>query len=135
MTASTGLSPICRGQMFGVRRPAQAGGTRTRNSASLPGRRSSLKTYDYCDYAGAYLAGIECDGATYHSSATARDRDKVRQQVLTGLDWKQAGRRTQRTTRRPATAKPGEEQETPAAVAAPSGTVPSETAASTEGES
>ncbi len=37
---------------------------------------------------GAYLAGIECDGATYHGSATARDRDKVRQAVLEGLGWK-----------------------------------------------
>ncbi len=40
------------------------------------------------DRAGAYLAGVECDGATYHSAATARDRDKVREQVLTGLGWK-----------------------------------------------
>lgn len=39
------------------------------------------------DRPGAYLAGIECDGATYHSSATARDRDKVREQVLQGLGW------------------------------------------------
>ena len=40
------------------------------------------------DHAGVYLAGIECDGATYHSSATARDRDKVRQAVLENLGWK-----------------------------------------------
>ena len=39
------------------------------------------------DHGGIYLAGIECDGATYHSSATARDRDKVREQVLCGLGW------------------------------------------------
>ncbi len=39
------------------------------------------------DLGGAYLAGVECDGATYHSSATARDRDKVREQVLRGLGW------------------------------------------------
>ena len=39
------------------------------------------------DYAGNYLAGIECDGARYHSSATARDRDKLRQAVLEGLGW------------------------------------------------
>ena len=39
------------------------------------------------DRAGAYLAGVECDGATYHSSATARDRDKVRQAVLENLGW------------------------------------------------
>lgn len=40
------------------------------------------------DKPGAFLAGIECDGATYHSSATARDRDKVREQVLQNLGWK-----------------------------------------------
>ncbi len=39
------------------------------------------------DAPGRYLAGIECDGATYHSSATARDRDKLREQVLRGLGW------------------------------------------------
>ena len=40
------------------------------------------------DHAGRYLAGIECDGARYHSSATARDRDKIRQAVLENLGWK-----------------------------------------------
>ncbi len=37
---------------------------------------------------GEYLIGIECDGATYHSSPVARDRDRLRQQVLEGLGWK-----------------------------------------------
>jgi len=37
---------------------------------------------------GRYLLGIECDGATYHRAATARDRDKLRQLILEGLDWK-----------------------------------------------
>lgn len=36
---------------------------------------------------GAYLAGVECDGASYHSAATARDRDKVRGGILKGLGW------------------------------------------------
>ena len=40
------------------------------------------------DRAGAYLAGIECDGATYHRSATARDRDIVREGILVRLGWK-----------------------------------------------
>lgn len=39
------------------------------------------------DSPGAYLAGVECDGAAYHRSASARDRDKVREQVLRGLGW------------------------------------------------
>jgi very-short-patch-repair endonuclease len=37
---------------------------------------------------GSYLLGIECDGRTYHSSATARDRDRLRQSVLEGLGWR-----------------------------------------------
>lgn len=37
---------------------------------------------------GRYLLGIECDGATYHSSATARDRDRLRQEVLENLKWR-----------------------------------------------
>ena len=39
------------------------------------------------DLPGRYLAGVECDGAMYHSSAFARERDKIRQQVLEGLGW------------------------------------------------
>lgn len=39
------------------------------------------------DAPGSYLSGIECDGATYHRSATAKDRDKLREQVLRGLGW------------------------------------------------
>lgn len=39
------------------------------------------------DRPGDYLVGIECDGATYHSAATARDRDKVRAEILRGLGW------------------------------------------------
>lgn len=37
---------------------------------------------------GRYLLGVECDGATYHRAATARDRDKLRQLILEGLGWK-----------------------------------------------
>jgi very-short-patch-repair endonuclease len=36
----------------------------------------------------AFLLGVECDGATYHSGLSARDRDRLRQQVLEGLGWK-----------------------------------------------
>ena len=39
------------------------------------------------DYPHGYIAGIECDGATYHSGASARDRDRIRQDVLEGLGW------------------------------------------------
>ena len=40
------------------------------------------------DAAGSYLAGVECDGATYHRGATARDRDRLRQHVLETLGWR-----------------------------------------------
>jgi very-short-patch-repair endonuclease len=40
------------------------------------------------DAPGRYVLGIECDGATYHSAATARDRDRLRAAVLGGLGWR-----------------------------------------------
>ena len=39
------------------------------------------------DQPGRYLLGIECDGATYHSARSARDRDRLRQEVLEDLGW------------------------------------------------
>lgn len=39
------------------------------------------------DREGRYILGIECDGAQYHSARTARDRDRLRQQVLEALGW------------------------------------------------
>ena len=37
---------------------------------------------------GAFLLGIECDGATYHSARSARDRDRLREEILVNLGWK-----------------------------------------------
>ena len=34
-----------------------------------------------------FIVGIECDGAAYHSSKSARDRDRLREDVLKGLGW------------------------------------------------
>jgi len=39
------------------------------------------------DRPGEYLLGIECDGATYHSSISVRDRDRLRQEILEGKGW------------------------------------------------
>lgn len=36
---------------------------------------------------GLYICGIECDGVSYHSSETARDRDRLRQVVLESRGW------------------------------------------------
>lgn len=35
-----------------------------------------------------YILAIECDGASYHSSKNARDRDRLRQQILENMGWK-----------------------------------------------
>lgn len=39
------------------------------------------------DMPGRYLLGIECDGATYHSAPSARDRDRLRQEILEAHGW------------------------------------------------
>jgi len=39
------------------------------------------------DQPGRYVLGIECDGAMYHSARSARDRDRLRQQVLEAVGW------------------------------------------------
>ncbi|MEQ8268677.1 MAG: DUF3320 domain-containing protein [Parvibaculum sp.] len=36
---------------------------------------------------GRFVLGIECDGAQYHASRSARDRDRLRQQVLEAHGW------------------------------------------------
>lgn len=37
---------------------------------------------------GRFVLGIECDGATYHSAPTARDRDRLREQQLEVRGWR-----------------------------------------------
>lgn len=39
------------------------------------------------DHPDRYIVGIECDGKSYHSAKTARDRDRTREAVLEGLGW------------------------------------------------
>lgn len=40
------------------------------------------------DRPGRHILGIECDGAFYAAASTARDRDRLRAQVLAGLGWR-----------------------------------------------
>lgn len=40
------------------------------------------------DKPGRYLLGVECDGATYHSARWARDRDRLRQEVIESRGWR-----------------------------------------------
>lgn len=37
---------------------------------------------------GRFLMGVECDGATYHSAKSTRDRDRLRQDILENLGWR-----------------------------------------------
>ncbi len=40
------------------------------------------------DQDDGFILGIECDGATYHSAKSVRDRDRLRQLVLERMGWK-----------------------------------------------
>ena len=40
------------------------------------------------EHPGRYLLAVECDGASYHSAQWARERDRLRQEVLEGLGWR-----------------------------------------------
>ena len=40
------------------------------------------------EHPGRYILAVECDGATYHHALWARERDRLRQDVLEGLGWR-----------------------------------------------
>ncbi|MBS7327923.1 MAG: DUF4011 domain-containing protein [Oxalobacter sp.] len=40
------------------------------------------------DHPGCYAIAIECDGASYHAAKTARERDRIRPDVLQSMGWK-----------------------------------------------
>lgn len=89
------LAQAVRGSVGGYDSPfeeAVANGLRKRGWQVVPQIGVSRFRIDlgivHPDRPGDYLVGIECDGATYHSAATARDRDKVRSSILHGLGWK-----------------------------------------------
>ncbi len=65
----------------------EARGWRVHPQVGVSGFRIDLGVV-HPDEPGRYLAGVECDGATYHRSATARDRDRLREMVLVGLGWR-----------------------------------------------
>lgn len=61
-------------------------GVRAVPQVGVAGYRVDLGVLDD-EVEGRFVCGIECDGAAYHSAETARDRDRLRQQVLEGLGW------------------------------------------------
>lgn len=62
-------------------------GFKVETQVGCSGYRIDLAVVDPLDN-NKFILGIECDGKAYHSSKVARDRDRLRQQVLEGLGWK-----------------------------------------------
>ncbi|HKV86056.1 MAG TPA: AAA domain-containing protein, partial [Ktedonobacterales bacterium] len=61
-------------------------GLRLATQVGCSGYRIDLAVRDP-EVAGRFLLGIECDGRSYHSSKTARDRDRLRQSHLEKMGW------------------------------------------------
>lgn len=70
-----------------VERALRSHGLDVRRQVGCCGFRIDLALVDPARK-GRYVLGIEADGATYHSSALARDRDRLRQEQLENLGWR-----------------------------------------------
>ncbi|WP_143694565.1 DUF4011 domain-containing protein [Variovorax sp. JS1663] len=95
--AKTGLLPAVAGQRTGrdpdsdfeiaVARALEQAGFEVEPQVGVAGYFIDIGV-KHASRPGEYLAAVECDGATYHSSLSARDRDRIRQQILESLGWK-----------------------------------------------
>ncbi len=65
----------------------QSHGHRVAAQVGSAGFRIDLAVYDPDDE-GRFVLAIECDGARYHSSSWARERDRLRQTVLEQKGWR-----------------------------------------------
>jgi len=70
-----------------VRDALEANGIKTRPQFGVSRYRIDLVAM-HPKKLGRPVLAIECDGASYHSSATARDRDRLRQEHLQRLGWR-----------------------------------------------
>jgi very-short-patch-repair endonuclease len=61
-------------------------GFQVRSQVGVSGFRVDLGVLDP-NKPGRFMLGVECDGATYHSGRSARDRDRLRQEILESLGW------------------------------------------------
>ena len=61
-------------------------GVRVVPQVGVSGYRIDIGVLDD-EVAGRFICGIECDGVAYHAAETARDRDRLRQQVLEARGW------------------------------------------------
>jgi very-short-patch-repair endonuclease len=86
-SANTAAAPVVSEFEHLVAERLRAAGHTVHHQVGCSGYRIDLGIADPTA-PGRYLLGIECDGASYHRAATARDRDKLRQLVLEGLGWK-----------------------------------------------
>lgn len=69
-----------------VRRALQSKNYEVRTQIGVAGFFVDLAVSDP-EHPGRYILGIECDGASYHASQSARDRDRLRQRVLEDHGW------------------------------------------------
>ncbi len=69
-----------------VRRDVESLGYEVHSQVGIAGFFVDLAVVDR-QREGRYILGIECDGAAYHSSRSARDRDRLRQTVLEDHGW------------------------------------------------
>ncbi len=70
-----------------VARALQGHGYRVAAQVGSAGFRIDLAVWDPDDE-GRFLLAVECDGARYHSSSWARERDRLRQTVLEQKGWR-----------------------------------------------
>ncbi|HEX8203938.1 MAG TPA: DUF3320 domain-containing protein, partial [Isosphaeraceae bacterium] len=70
-----------------VRAALTASGWGVRTRVGSAGSALDLAVVDP-DRPGQYLLGLECDGPSYREARSARDRDRLRRQVLEGLGWR-----------------------------------------------
>ena len=70
-----------------VARALQSHGYRVAAQVGSSGFRIDLAVHDPDDE-GRFLLAVECDGARYHSSSWARERDRLRQAVLEQKGWR-----------------------------------------------
>ena len=69
------VSDFLEGKGYEIKRQVGSGGFRVDIGVVHPERP------------GTFALGIECDGAQYHSSLVARERDRLRQEILEGKGW------------------------------------------------
>ncbi|MFT5287487.1 MAG: very-short-patch-repair endonuclease, partial [Planctomycetota bacterium] len=88
LPASQGSATVSSKNRFesSVAKALQAKGWEARTQIGVSGFRIDIGVV-HPDSDDTFLAGIECDGQTYHSSASARDRDRIRAGVLKNLGW------------------------------------------------